>query len=244
MNEFLDMAALLSALSTYRVIISATALLLGSIIGVIYLCKTIDEHYTLMRIWHAVPFIGRIASLSREKPDSTTGWPSVETKLCGKYLTHYTDYPETKVGLYLKSKDYLAKIGEAGRRPMPMWVLALSFALLILEAVGFAFVLGPWINPNVSATQMGYLAWSVAFFLALISGFFAHFAGHHVHYNSIIKKAHAWWSHDRKNTNRPSSLKQLPAVSIDQTYDDNEQPDYQQIMTRITADANVAQKRA
>lgn len=244
MNEFLDMAALLALLRAHWIIASFVTLLLCLAAWGIYIKKNIDARYTPMRIWLAFPLIGKIASLSREKPDSTSGWPSVEKDLCEKYIEHYNRHSEKQVGIYLKSKDYLAKIGEAGRRPIPTWVLALSFGLLILEAVGFAFVLGPWINPNVSATQMGYLAWSVAFFLALISGFFAHFAGHHAHYNSIVKKAHAWWSHDTKNPKRPSSLKQLPAVSIDQTYSDSDQPDYQQIMARISADANVAPKKS
>lgn len=209
MNEFLDMAALLALMRTHYIITSS---LIAGLIALVWIARNWESFaYFVMRVWHGVPVIGTVARLAKANHHIKDGWPSVEENLCRNYANEYRKY-EGGVEVYLKSKDYLSKVGEAGRRPMPAWVLALSFALLVLEAVGFAFVLGPWINPNVSATQMGYLAWSVAFFLALISGFFAHFAGHHVHYNSIVKKAHAWWSRDTKNPNRPNSLKQLGMV--------------------------------
>lgn len=241
MNDFFDMAALLSLMRTHYLI---TLMIITGLVSLIIAWRNWEQiSYFLMRTWHGIPLIGTVARLAKGSHHIKDGWPSVEENLCRNYEKEYRKY-EGGPALYLKSKDYLAKIGETGRDPMPAWVLGLAFALLVLEAVGFAFVLGPWINPNVSATQMGYLAWGVAFFLALISGFFAHFAGHNVHYNSIVKKAHAWWSQDTKNPNRPHALKELSSVpSIDDTYTDNDQPDYQQIMARITVNSSVSEKK-
>ncbi|WP_022964610.1 hypothetical protein [Halopseudomonas pelagia] len=241
MDDFFSLAALLALMKLHYII--TLSVLACVVLLTFVVCYWEQVAYFAMRVWHGVPLIGTVARLSKATNHIKDGWPSVEENLCRSYANEYFKYTGGS-GIYLKSKNYLGKIGESGRRPMPLWVLALGFLLLILEAVGFAFVIGPWINPNVSATQVGYLAWAVAFFLALISGFFAHFAGHHMHYNSIVKKAHAWWSRDTKNPLRPSSLKELTAISIDDTYQDNDRPDYQQILARIDADSEVDQKKS
>jgi hypothetical protein len=202
------------------------------------------EHvcYFTMRAWHGLPVIGTVSRLSATPGYMKDGWPSVESDICSDYKTYYDKYDRDS-SLYRKSKDYLAKVGEAGRRPIPSWVLGLAVILLIVEAVGFGFVLGPFVNSSASANQMAMLAWSVAFLLALISGGFAHFAGHDMHYNSLVKKAHAWWSRDSKGPQRPSSLKQLKSLHLEDSFNDDDQPDYQQIMARIHADHDVTQKK-
>ena len=232
-----DLLGMVRAHTALTIAIIATLVAIG-VISVLWdrVC------YFTMRVWHGLPVIGTVARLSGTPGYMKDGWPSVESDVCGDYKTYYDKYDQDS-SMYRKSKDYLAKVGEAGRRPMPSWVLALAVVLLVVEAVGFGFVLGPFVNSSASANQMAILAWSVAFLLALISGGFAHFAGHDLHYNTLVKKAHAWWSRDGKNAERPSSLKQLKSIHLDDSFSDDDQPDYQQIMARIHASHDVTQKK-
>jgi hypothetical protein len=230
-------------LALMRLHVWATVAIISTLISIAAIAYFWEKvAYFVMRVWHGVPLIGTVSRLSRETAQMKDGWPSVELNLCEAYANEYKKYLGDS-SLYRKGKDYLAKIGEAGRKPMPLFILALALILLVVEAVGFGFVLGPFVNSSASANQMEWLAWSVAFLLALISGGFAHFAGHHIHYNTLVKKAHAWWARDGKNPDRPSSLKQLQSLDLDDTYADNDKPDYLQIMARINADHNVNQKK-
>lgn len=236
-----------STLQDLQMLVRTHALLTCAIIATllaIALIAWLWEHvcYFTMRVWHGVPVIGTVARLAATPGYMKDGWPSVESDICSDYKSSYDQYDRDSA-LYRKSKDYLAKVGEAGRRPIPAWVLMLAVVLLIVEAVGFGFVLGPFVNSSASANQMAMLAWSVAFLLALISGGFAHFAGHDIHYNSLVKKAHAWWSRDSKGAQRPTSLKQLKSLHLEDSFSDDEQPDYQQIMARIHANHDVMQKK-
>lgn len=216
--------------------------LLGLGVALAVLARYWDEvRYFALRVWHRLPIIGTVDRLAKKHCRDEDGWPSVEKSLCGPYYTEYSKHAGD-LTLYNSSHDYLAKVGEAGRKPTPLWVYVLAVILLVLEAVGFAFVIGPWVNPNVSATQMSYLAWSMAFFLALISGGLAHFAGVQLHYNSLIAKAHAWWrAADKKG--RSPKLKQLRSLPLDRSYEDNDEPDYNQIMARLHVNAEVSQKK-
>ncbi|GGB32891.1 hypothetical protein GCM10011502_02460 [Oceanisphaera marina] len=78
--------------------------------------------------------------------------------------------------------------------------------------------------------------------MALISGGLAHFAGSQIHYNNLIGKAHAWWRATPKDDRTPK-LKQLYSINLDATFDDDDKPDYQHIMARVHANAEVSQKK-
>ncbi|GGB32899.1 hypothetical protein GCM10011502_02470 [Oceanisphaera marina] len=153
--ETLSLDTLLAALRANQGIVWS---LVSLCIALAVLAKYWEEvRYFAMRVWHRIPFIGTIDRFAKKQCNQPDGWPTVEKDLCSAYYTEYKKY-DGGSSLYRKSKDYLAKVGEAGRKPTPAWVYVLAVVLLILEAVGFAFVIGPWVNPNVSATQMGYLA--------------------------------------------------------------------------------------
>ena len=240
METFFSMQDLLTLLRTHALLTSAAIATLLAIALIAYLWERVC--YFTMRVWHGLPVIGTVSRLAGTPGYMKDGWPSVESDICGDYKNYYDDHDRDS-SLYRKSKDYLAKVGEAGRKPIPVWVLGLAVILLVVEAVGFGFVLGPFVNSSASANQMTMLAWSVAFLLALISGGFAHFAGHDMHYNSLVKKAHSWWSRDTKGPQRPNSLKQLKSLNLEDSYNDDEQPDYQQIMARIHANHDVTEKK-
>lgn len=70
----------------------------------------------------------------------------------------------------------------------------LIVVLLVMEAIGFAYVLGPFMAPRISANNLQIVVWSLALILSLISGFIAHHAGAAQHYNSLLRKANRWFS--------------------------------------------------
>ncbi len=91
-------------------------------------------------------------------------------KLCDAYYSRYEKIGAEDVDFFNKSESYLRTIGERGRRERPFWVFALIFMLIMFEAVGFAYVLVPFINQNLSANDQSWMGWLFAFLLAVRLG--------------------------------------------------------------------------
>ncbi|WP_305856637.1 hypothetical protein [Balneatrix alpica] len=221
----------------------ATGLLLGGLLSLILIVLNWDKvRYTAMRIWHGIPVIGSVSRLARkarvdEASIDKDGWLSSEKTLCEHYYSYYTNVDKDPE-YFRKCEDYLAKVTESGRRTSPLWVIPLSAFLLVLEAVGFAYVLGPFISREISANDLQLLTWSVASFLALISGFLAHIAGHQIHHNSLVKKARHWWTGDDPDT-RDRQIGHVKPLTIDSTYQDDKEKLYNQILARIPTNTDV-----
>lgn len=219
------------------------ALILTSLIAVIAAVLNWDGvSYMVMRLWHGVPIVGSVARLAKKaRIDNAAvdkdGWLSSEKALCEHYYTYYSDVDKDPE-YFRKCEDYLAKVDESGRRTSPFWVVPLAVFLLILEAVGFAYVLGPYINREISQNDLQLLTWSVAAFLAFISGALAHIAGGQIHHNSLVKKARHWWTGDDAET-RDHQIGQVKPLTIDRTYEDNNATLYNQILARIVTNTDV-----
>ncbi|VVP70924.1 hypothetical protein PS918_01093 [Pseudomonas fluorescens] len=223
----------------------ATASLIFLFVAIVIAALNWDKVcYFVRRAWHSTPLIGTVARLARQvKNDhdevNTNGWRSGEISLCEEYYNRYKSVDKDP-SYFAKCEDYLSKVCEKGRRTNPAWVVPLMAALLVLEAVGFAYVIGPFVNREISANNLQYLTWSVASFLALISGFFAHIAGHQIHHNSLIKKARHWW---RGTADRDSQIgKDIVQISIDNSRDDNDATGYNKILARIKTNETVTAK--
>jgi subtilisin family serine protease len=199
--------------------------------------------YFVRRAWHGTPLIGTVARLASQVKNHNdqvhaNGWRSGEVSLCEEYYSRFKSVDKDP-SYFAKCEDYLSKVCEKGRRNSPFWVVPLMGALLILEAVGFAYVIGPYVNRQISANDLQYLTWSVSAFLALISGFFAHIAGHQFHHNSLIKKARHWWS-STPHTDRDSYIgKDIAQISIDNSLTDSSASGYNKILARIKTNETV-----
>lgn len=197
--------------------------------------------YWIMRVWHGVPVIGTVARMGSKDPIvQADGWTNVETDLCRAYLTEYNKV--NKSPAYFKQcQDYLKKVGEAGRKPRPLWVLLLAIVLIIVEAIGFGYVLASWLNLDASASDRRIMAVGVAILLAVASCILAEMAGHVIHHNSLVKKARAWWQGDEPAT-RTRQLKEISHIHVEDSFTDNDAKDYQQILARISTNAEVMPK--
>lgn len=198
--------------------------------------------YFAMRVWHGLPFIGTVARLARA---STTAdnrkWLLSETTLCNDYYDYYQEVGDKNAEYYNKCEAYLDAIGESDRRERPLWVLVLIFLLILFEAVGFAYVLVPFINQNLSSNDQTYLGWMAAFLLSIISAGFAEAAGRAIHHNSLVNKARHWWESDPDRGSQ--ALKQLPGIRIKDTYSDLNAKDYNRILARLNTNHTVTPKR-
>ena len=199
--------------------------------------------YFIMRVWHGVPVIGTVASYARKEPViQANGWTDVETNLSRAYLTEYNKVNKSP-DYFRQCQDYLMKIGEAGRKPRPLWVLLLAVVLVIIEAVGFGYVLSGFMSMDASASDKRIMAACTAILLAIVSCVFAEMAGHAFHHNSLIKKARLWWQGDDPDT-RTRQLKQTKSLNVEDSFDDNDGKDYEQILARIATNGEVMPKRA
>lgn len=234
-------SSMLAAMMTNRMMtMSVISLIVACVIVALNWDKVC---YFVRRAWHSTPLIGTVTRLARQvKKDNgqvdANGWRSGEISLCEEYYSRYESVDKDP-SYYAKCEDYLSKVCEKGRRTSPGWVVPLMGGLLVLEAVGFAFILGPFINREISASNLQYLTWSVATFLALISGFFAHIAGHEIHHNSLIKKARHWWRGTANNERDSQIGKDIAQISIDNTRNDDNATGYNKILARIKTNETV-----
>ncbi|WP_416425715.1 hypothetical protein RAM80_08060 [Pseudomonas sp. App30] len=223
---------------------AAAASLITLFVAIVIVALNWDKVcYFVRRAWHATPLVGTVARLARQvRRDhgqvDANGWRSGEISLCEEYYTRYESVDKDP-SYFAKCEDYLSKVCEKGRRTNPVWVVPLMGALLVLEAVGFAYVIGPFVNREISANNLQYLTWSVSAFLALISGFFAHIAGHQFHHNSLIKKARHWWRGTPNNERDSQIGKDIAQISIDASRSDDNATGYNKILARIKTNETV-----
>ena len=194
--------------------------------------------YFIMRVWHGLPLIGTVARMGSKNPIvQADGWTNVEMDLCRAYLPKYNEVNKSPT-YFNQCLDYLNKVRESGRRPRPVWVYILIAVLLVIEAIGFGYVLSAWLNMDASANERLWMAAFIAILLAIASCILAEIAGHAIHKNSLVKKALAWWQGDNPDT-RVDTLKEITALNIDQSFSDDKSKDYQQILGRITTSNEV-----
>lgn len=240
MNEF-SLAGLVAQMMANRLLtVSIASLIVAIVLAAIY-WDTVC--YFCRRVWHATPLIGTVARMARQVRDengaaNANGWRNAEINLCDEYLTRYLSVSKDPE-YFKKCEDYLAKVGEKGRRTKPFWVIPLMALLLVLEAVGFAYVIGPFVNREISSDNLQFLTWSVATFLALISGFLAHIAGHQIHQNSLVKKARHWWRGTDESKRDELIGKDIGQISIENSFNDTKGHGYNQIIARINTNEDV-----
>lgn len=235
------------SLAALKSLILANQMLTTGIISLLVSAVVIWKHweqvsYFLIRVWHSFPLIGTVARLSR-KPSSvdSDGWINHEVTLANVYYREFKKYmkgPEA----YNASLDYLAKAGEAGRSPRPAWVLFLVVGLVLIEAMGFAYVLAGWMNMDASTNDRHLLTAGTAILLAVASAIFAEAAGHTVHHNTLIARARHWWQGEEPSK-RSRTLKANKAINLEDSFSDSNSPDYEQLLARVKdVNSNVSRK--
>lgn len=238
--EDLSVAALKSLILANQML---TVGILSLLVSTVVVWKYWEQvSYFLIRVWHSFPLVGTVARLSR-KPSSvdSDGWINHEVTVANVYFREFKKYmkgPEA----YSASLDYLAKAGEAGRSPRPAWVLFLVIGLVLIEAMGFAYVLAGWMNMDASTNDRHLLTAGTAILLAVASATFAEAAGHTIHHNSLIARARHWWQGEEPSK-RSRTLKAGKAINLEDSFGDSDKPDYEQLLSRVAdVNSNVSRK--
>jgi len=225
-QEFLD---------AYRYLIYTVLVMLVSLVIFINYWEQIKLWWTCT--WMKFPFIGKISKLSKDTDSmDSNNWFSSETTICADFYNYYDKY-DKDAKHYERCKSYLSKVDELGRSPFPALMWIIISALVILEALGFAYVLSGFTLPGASESMQREGALGIALIISTILVGFTHWTGHEIYKNSLIKKIRVWFNNNRKD-DKPNLERNYKVVLEQNNLDDNE-PNYIQLLNRVNTNATV-----
>lgn len=223
------MQGLIDTLILYRVWVLAV---ISTIMLILLAIKFWDKiKFWWLCSWMSFPLIGGIAKLSK-RTTKKDKWYHSETVLCSKFYRYYISFDKDGK-MYDNSVSYLNKIDEIGRKPLPIFMLVIIFALVILEALGFAYVLAGYTIPGASESLQQKGALAIAFIISIILVMLTHFSGDEMYKNSLAKKVHEFLEMERKETNGTLNVKTNPKVTLQEDYLDDNEPRCIQIANRL-----------
>lgn len=188
--------------------------------------------------WYSFPFIGKIASLSRNtrKDNTYPTWFVSEKKLCQDYKKFLRIQSEHD---FNERVTYLTLAGDDGRTPMPMFIWVLTFALVIVEALGFSYVLAGYTLPGASENLQETGALGIAFLISVILVVLTHAAGRELYKSTKISSARRQWN-DSDNGHINSTFSTQPVSLAMPQSTDAKDPHYVRLANRVgTEQANV-----
>lgn len=227
------------AISLYRYIFWPLVGLLALVIIFIRWWEQVS--YFFLNLFTSFPVVGYIARLSRsnEPRRSSTGgkfWYPSEEALCAKYWQHHKSF-NLSADFYLRCVNYLNKVNERGRKPTGPVLWICSVALVILEAFIFALVLSPFIANNISANQAEFSAIVISVLIGVVLVPATHLMGAELHKNSLLKKIRYWYD-DARHANNARGLTSNTGISLENTRDDDQDPQYIQMFNRINTNVH------
>lgn len=188
--------------------------------------------------WYSFPVVGKIATLSRNtrKDDTQPTWFSSEKKLCQDYKTFLSIQSEHDFNERIK---YLTIAGDDGRSPMPVFIWILTVGLVIVEALGFSYVLAGYTLPGASENMQELGALGIAFLISVILVVLTHAAGRQLYISLKIKTARRLWNEGNDGRTRRTFGTQPVSLNEPQSIDANE-PHYVRLANRVgTEHANM-----
>jgi hypothetical protein len=188
--------------------------------------------------WYSFPLIGKIASLSRNTRKDTTypTWFISEKKLCQDYKKYLTIQSEHD---FNERVTYLTLTGDDGRTPMPILIWVLTVALVIVEALGFSYVLAGYTLPGASENNQELGALGIAFLISVILVVLTHASGRELYKSLKIRTARRQWNDSNDGRLNNTFSTQPVSLAMPQSIDAKE-PHYVRLANRVGTDqANV-----
>ncbi len=206
----------------------------------------IITHWQEVKFWwlnftYNFPVIGKLSILARdiEGFDENHKWFYSEERLCRDYYNFY-EKVDVDDESYDEAKDYLHAAGELGRKPTPTFIWIMIFVLVIVEAFGFAYVLAGFTIPGASEATQQKGAIGVAAMLAILLVWLTHLTGQELHKNTLIKKIRRWYKNDNAGGTNWRDLKpDEKLITIDNTFDDKDSPNYIRMLNRLDVNDKV-----
>ena len=203
-------------------------------------------HWQQTKFWwlnvvYGFPIIGKITTMSRDRGfDENHKWFYSEERLCRDYYNHYERYDKDSES-YDEAKNYLHAAGELGRKPTPMLIWVMIFVLVIVEALGFAYVLAGFTIPGASEATQQKGAFGIAIMMSILLVWLTHMTGEEIHKNTLIKKIRSWYKNDNPNGSNWRDLKPDEApITIDNTLHDEKSPNYIRLLNRLDTNDSVS----
>ncbi len=184
--------------------------------------------------WYSFPFIGKIASLSRNtrKDDTYPTWFLSEKKLCQDYKKFLQIQSEHD---FNENMTYLTLAGDDGRTPMPLFIWILTFALVIVEALGFSYVLAGYTLPGASENLQEQGALGIAFLISVILVVLTHAAGRELYKSVKIRTARRQWNESKDGHLNNTFSTQPVSLTVPQSIDVKD-PHYVRLANRVGTD--------
>ncbi|NVJ90404.1 MAG: WVD2 family protein [Methylocystaceae bacterium] len=230
------MDEILTFLSTYRLAIS---LILVLLVTTIILIKWWSEVKLFWKsTFYSMPIIGKTKKLAQNAARASDGWYHSEKVLCEDFYSDIRDIaadPE----MYDKAKSYLSKVQENGRKNLSIFMWIVIIGLVFVESLGFAYILSGYTLPGASEGLQVKGALGIAFLISAVLVWLTHAAGSEMHKRGLIKKARVWWNHDN-DPDRPA-LKPQGYPTLEKNEEDDQAPQYIQIINRLDTNAQVTQ---
>lgn len=181
-----------------------------------------------LNTWYAFPLIGKAARLARDdtRDQQNKGWLVSERTLCADYAKFIGVNSLEQFNRY---NCYLERAGDLGRKPFPPFMWILIAALVVVEALGFSYVLAGYTIPGASEAVQSYGTVGIAFLISVILVVFTHYAGGELYKNSKVKEARQEW----RDSGKQGQLTYKTSVSLQNNAEDDDKPHFTQMAHRV-----------
>jgi hypothetical protein len=177
----------------------------GALLAIIAYIR--HDSFLLTDLTYRFPLVGKLARFSRDYSETKRGgWLNVEASLCHDYARHVTALSKVE---FERNIEYLRKAYDHGRRPMPLLVLALLTVLVLLEGLGFSYLLGSWMAMDSSENERMWLALAIVIVIAAILLWVTHTAGHQLYRTRLLRSC---FQQFQASTMHPASRKDEPKI--------------------------------
>ena len=143
------------------------------------------DSFILTDLTYRFPFIGKLSRFSRDYSETRRGgWLNVEASLCHDYARHVTALPKAD---FDRNLEYMRKAYDHGRKPIPAGILVLLALLVVLEGLGFSYLLGTWMALESTENQRMLLTAAIVIVIAAILLWVTHAAGHQLYRTRLLR---------------------------------------------------------
>jgi hypothetical protein len=195
--------------------------LLALVVGFMIYARRHDS-FGLNDFFYTFPIVGRLARYSKDYSESHSGaaWLNVENTLCRDYAKHCAAASREE---FDNNIQYLKLTYDHGRREMPMWVMWLLAVLVVLEGLGFSYLLGGFMAMEGSENTRQLLMVAIVVVLATILVWVTHHAGHQWFRTSLLRHCFREYQKDKTNPNRAFTTC-IVSLDEDQNVDAHDPP--------------------
>ncbi|WP_313740918.1 hypothetical protein [Pseudomonas sp.] len=198
-----------------------------------------EVRYALMKARINTPWVGYLAHWvknpgSKEQPTpknpDAVGFYESENQLNLKYETYYRDHQPSEAH-FKRCQDYLGKIGEDNRKEKGFAMWAIIIVLMLIEATAFGYALAPFALTLATPDTAVAGAFGIGLVISIIGVFLSEFAGRQLYLNNIVSKIMGY--EELRHAGADGDMISRDIVTIDNTYIDDERPEYQRMLNRV-----------